>query len=189
MKRCLPLTLIRKLITKKCVISCNSLLPKKQLFLARALAWATPQFTKYFELQRIFSPPIRALNKCRRLLFLLLSIQWNLVNNPIIIIVFLCEQGQSLSWVNPFSWHTDLFKSAVVTNINRRRLIVSYNEESWITNCRVKYFFVSRNPFLLVMDFMKAIHLVFSKILCDWGRVRERRLMWCKHVQDIYILS
>ena len=42
MKRCLPLTLVRNFITKKCVISCNSLLSKKQLFLAHALAWATP---------------------------------------------------------------------------------------------------------------------------------------------------
>ena len=84
---------------------------------------------------------IRALNKCHRLLLLRLSIPWNLVSNPIIIIVFLCAQGQSLSWVNPFSWQIDLFKSAFVTNINRRRLIVSYNERSWITNCRVKYFF------------------------------------------------
>ena len=123
----------------------NSLWPKKQLILARDLTWATRQFTKYFELQLIFFFSdiflIRAINKCHRLLLLRLSIPWNLVSNPIIIIVFLCAQGQSLSSVNPFSWQIDLFKSAFVTNLNRRRLIVSYNERSWITNCRGKYFF------------------------------------------------
>lgn len=146
MKRCLHLTLIRNLITKKCVISSNWLLPKKQLFLAHAIAWATPQFIKYFELQLIFCADLLTSyqttldhNKRRRLLFSLLSIPWNLVTNPLIIIIFLRECDKA--WVNPFSWHSDLFKSAFVTNINRRRLIVFHDEGSWITNCRVKYFF------------------------------------------------